>query len=120
MFGLKISLNLFHVQVRQPCHPGTCLWAPTHCLLLLAGFLRKDPLVRLVWLRSHSFSQKSNDIHVLFPRSSWKCLFEQKILSVQKLPPAQGWLGVIAALKCSQGEGRERGSAACLVSVLLG
>lgn len=100
-----MSLNLFHSQV-----PACGL--PHIPCYFLPGFLRKDLLVRWVWLRSHSFSQKSNDIHVLFPRSSWKCLFEQKRLSVQKLPPAQGWLGGIAAIKCSQ-EGRVEGKGHC-------
>lgn len=63
-------------QVPACGHPHTAHY-------FLPGFWRKDLLVRLAWLRSHSFSQKSDDIHVLFARSSWKCLFEQKILSVK-------------------------------------
>lgn len=90
--------------------PGTCLWTPTCCLLLLPWLFKERPIGQIeVWLRSHSFSQKSNDIHVLFPGSSWECLFEQKILSVQKLPPAWRWPGAIAVIKCSQGEGRVGG-----------
>jgi len=93
--------------------PGTCLRTPTRCLPLLPWLFKERPIGQIeAWLRSHSFSQKSSDIHVLFPGSSWECLFEQKILSVQKLPAAWGWPAAIAAIRCLQGAGRAGGKEA--------
>lgn len=85
-------------------------WRPVdaYTLLVTSSQLCKErPIGQIkAWLRSHNFSQKSDDIHVPLPGSSWECLFEQKILSVQKPPPAWGWLGAIAAIKCLQQEGK--------------
>lgn len=90
-------------------------WRPVdaYTLLVTSSQLCKErPIGQIkVWLRSHNFSQKSDDIHVPLPGSSWECLFEQKILSVQKPPPAwAGWELLKLSNACSKrGGGRRRG-----------